>query len=112
MRFVKVLLYGNNQRLTRLVETGDLQPLQNLNQLTELNLMLCENLIGQSVFGFVREQPARDLIGRFLGTLAPLAGLSQLETLAVSSTNLTGQSESEICTGTTSAAFHSLSVSE
>ena len=30
------------------------------------------------------EQPARDLIGRFLGTLAPLACLSQLQTLNIS----------------------------
>ena len=50
-------LYGNNQALTGLVETGDLQPLQNLNQLKYLNLTDCENLIGQSVPGFVRAQP-------------------------------------------------------
>ena len=96
-----VLLYGHNFALTRLVETGDLQPLQNLNQLTYLDLCQCTNLIGQSVSGFVRAQPARDLIGRFLGTLAPLAGLSQLEKLSLEDTNFTGQSESEICMGTT-----------
>ena len=56
-------LCGHNQGLTRLVETGDLQPLQNLNQLTTLNLQLCENLIGQSVSGFVREQPGSSPIG-------------------------------------------------
>ena len=49
VRFVEVRVYGNNQTLTRLVETGDLQPLQNLNQLTKLNLADCDNLIGQSV---------------------------------------------------------------
>ena len=42
-------LWGNNQALTGLVETGDLQPLQNLNQLTELNLRWCKGLTGQSV---------------------------------------------------------------
>ena len=42
-------LCGNNRELTGLVETGDLQPLQNLNLLTKLNLRECENLIGQSV---------------------------------------------------------------
>ena len=39
------------------------------------------NFTGQSVSGFVGPQPARDLIGRFLGTLGPLAGLSQLKSL-------------------------------
>ena len=56
-------LFGNNQTLTRLVETGDLQPLQNLNQLTDLNLAYCKNLIGQSVSEFVREQQGSSLIG-------------------------------------------------
>ena len=36
----------NNQTLTRLVEAGELQPLQNLNLLTELNLGGCEQLTG------------------------------------------------------------------
>ena len=39
------------------METGDLQPLQNLNQLTTLNLRGCYGLTGQSVSGFVRAQP-------------------------------------------------------
>ena len=39
-------LCGNSQDLTGLVETGDLQPLQNLNQLMELNLRECWNLTG------------------------------------------------------------------
>ena len=56
-------MLGNNQALTGLVETGDLQPLQNLNQLTYLNLNYCKNLIGQSVSGFVREQPSPHVIG-------------------------------------------------
>ena len=43
-----LILYGNNFALTGLVETGDLQPLQNLNQLTHLDLENCVNLIGQS----------------------------------------------------------------
>ena len=63
VRFVEVRVWGHNQGLTRLVETGDLQPLQNLNQLTTLDLSVCYNLIGQSVSGFVQAQPARDLIG-------------------------------------------------
>ena len=70
------------------MEPGDLQPLQNLIQLTTLNLQACFRLTGQSVCEFVREQPARDLIGRFLGTLAPLAGLSQLQTLNLSGSPL------------------------
>ena len=49
VRFVEVRVYGHNQGLTRLVETGDLQPLQNLNQLTELKLMGCRQFTGQSV---------------------------------------------------------------
>ena len=52
-----LVLYGNNQGLTGLVETGDLQPLQNLNQLTTLNLDFCRNLTGQSVSEIVRAQP-------------------------------------------------------
>ena len=56
-------LCGRNFALTRLVETGDLQPLQNLNQLTDLNLAYCKNLIGQSVSEFVREQPNSHAIG-------------------------------------------------
>ena len=63
VRFVEVRVYGNNQTLTRLVETGDLQPLQNLNQLTKLNLADCDNLIGQSVSEFVWEQPSSHAIG-------------------------------------------------
>ena len=56
-------LCGNNQALTGLVETGDLQPLQNLNQLTSLDLTECTQLTGQSVSEFVGAQPARDFIG-------------------------------------------------
>ena len=41
------------------------------------------------------EQPARDFIGRFAGSLEPLAGLSQLQELILYSTNFTGQSVSE-----------------
>ena len=71
------LKLGNNQTLTRLVETGDLQPLQNLNQLTDLNLQYCENLIGQSVSEFVRAQLRSSLIGG-LGDLQALQNLNQL----------------------------------
>ena len=98
-QFLKLL--GHNQGLTRLVETGDLQPLQNLNQLTTLNLEGCRNLIGQSVSGFVWAQISSSPIGRFLGTLDPLSGLSQLQELVLFNTNFTGQSDSEICAGTT-----------
>ena len=59
-------LCGHNQGLTRLVETGDLQPLQNLNQLTTLNLVGCRNLIGQSVSGFVRAQSSQSTAIFFL----------------------------------------------
>ena len=40
-------------------------------------------------------------IGWFLGTLARLAGLSQLKELGLGGTKFTGQSVSEICAGTT-----------
>ena len=56
-------LYGHNQGLTGLVETGDLQPLQNLNLLTYLNLERCYGLTGQSVSEFVWEQPGSHGIG-------------------------------------------------
>ena len=39
-------LYGRNFSLMWLVKTGDLQPLQNLNLLTKLDLSECCNLIG------------------------------------------------------------------
>ena len=84
------------------METGDLQPLQNLDQLTELNLICCEKLIGQSISGFEWKQPARDIIGRFLGTLAPLANFSQLKKLWLNETHFTGQSFSEFCVATPS----------
>ena len=51
-----LVLYGRNFALTGLVETGDLQPLQNLNQLTYLNLNWRAKLIGKSVSGFVGAQ--------------------------------------------------------
>ena len=93
--------------------TGDLQPLQNLNQLTELNLRECNQLTGKSVSeNLWGATAACDFIGQFLGTLAPLSGLSQLQMLNLRTTNFTGQSIPEICGGTTSTAFHSLSVSE
>ena len=63
MRFVEVRVSGNNQTLTRLVETGDLQPLQNLNLLTYLNLENCLGLTGQSVSEFVRAQLFSHVIG-------------------------------------------------
>ena len=54
-------------------------------------------------YGFgVRAQPARDFIGRFPGSLEPLAGLSQLQELNLRNTDFTGQSEHEFCGGTTS----------
>ena len=46
-----------------LLETGDLQPLQNLNQLTVLDLSFCDKLIGQSVSEFVRAQLFSHVIG-------------------------------------------------
>ena len=93
------------------MDPGELQPLQNLNQLTELNLMLCENLIGQSV-SEICAGTTRELTHWLIpGTLAPLATLVQLKTLNLYGTSFTGQSESEICAGTTNAIFHSLSVS-
>ena len=50
--------------------------------------------------------PTRELTHwLILGTLAPLAGLSQLKSLILSNTNFTGQSVSEICVGTTSSQF-------
>ena len=63
MRFVEVRVYGRNFSLMRLAEIGELQPLQNLNQLTDLNLGNCTQLIGQSVSDFVREQPNSHAIG-------------------------------------------------
>ena len=38
------------------MEPGDLQPLQNLIQLTTLNLQACFRLTGQSVCKFIRVQ--------------------------------------------------------
>ena len=58
------------------------------------------------------EQPARDFIDRFTGSLEPLAGLNQLQTLILEDTRFTGQSVSEICLDTTHGDFHSLSVSD
>ena len=80
MRFFEVRVWGNNQALTGLAETGDLQPLQNLNLLTELDLTHCVNLIGQSVSGFVRAQPTAIFIRSpfLIGTLGPISGLVQL----------------------------------
>ena len=54
----------------------------------------------------VGAQPASDFIGRFAGTLEPLAGLSQLQELNLRNTDFTGQSEHEFCGGTTSSRFH------
>ena len=42
---------------------------------------------------FVRAQPARDLIGRFSGTPAPLEGLNQLRKVDFRGTTLTGLSK-------------------
>ena len=62
------------------MEIGDLQPLQNLNQLTELNLQECMRLTGQSVFEFVWTQPTAIFIRSpfLIGTLGPISGLLQL----------------------------------
>ena len=59
---------------------GDLQALQNLNQLTELNLERCGNLTGQSVSEFVGVQLWSSLIGG-AGDLQALQNLNQLTNL-------------------------------
>ena len=66
------------------METGDLQPLQNLNQLTELSLEYCSQLTGQSVSEICGGTTSSRFDRPILGTLAPLAGLSQLQTLNLS----------------------------
>ena len=56
-------------------------------------------LLVSQIPNFVGRQPTRDLIGRFAGSLEPLAGLSQLQELNLRGTKFTGQSVSEICLG-------------
>ena len=70
--------------------TGTLQPISGLIQLKSLDLSYCRELTGTA---FVRAQPARDLIGRFSGTPAPLEGLNQLRKVDFRGTKLTGLSK-------------------
>ena len=77
------------------METGELQALQNLNQLTSLTLAGCYELTGQSESESCSGTTSTGFHWLIPGTLAPLAGLSQLQLLNVSYTNFTGQSVSE-----------------
>ena len=84
---------GTTLELSLIGGTGDLQALQNLNQLTELNLRECWRLTGQSVSEFVWAQPAPLFIRSWfpIGTLAPISGLVKLKKLELwSCEKLTG----------------------
>ena len=104
MRFVEVRVWGDNQRAISLADfrhAGSIGWLEPITIAQYFGTSRFSNEIHGSVSEIVGRQPACDLIGRFAGTLEPLAGLSQLQELHLRNTVFTGQSEHEFCGETT-----------